>query len=65
MMLESKKLDTDLRMLGLACSPMVWHINFILILKWTIRWTEYFSVTDGIRWEIYKPHEPVPINERG
>ena len=53
MMLESKKLDTDLR------DAVRQGIQYCLE-----EGTEYFSVTDGIRWEIYKPHEPVPINEK-
>ena len=53
MMLESKKLDTDLQ------EAVRQGIQYCLE-----EGTEYFSVTDGIRWEIYKPHEPVPINEK-
>lgn len=53
MMLEAKKLDTDLR------DAVSQGITYCLE-----KGTKYFSVTDGIRWEIYETHKPVPIDDK-
>lgn len=53
MMLEAKKLDTDLR------AAVSKGITYCLE-----EGTKYFSVTDGIRWEIYETHKPVPIDDK-
>ncbi len=54
MMVEAKKLSTPLRDQVLAQG-----INYCLM-----EGTDYFSVTDGQRWEIYETHRPVPIDEK-
>lgn len=53
MMLEAKKLDTDLR------TAVSKGIQYCLE-----EGTEYFSVTDGIRWEIYETHKAVPLDDK-
>ncbi len=53
MMLEAKKLDTDLQ------EAVDQGIQYCLK-----EGTKYFSVTDGIRWEIYETHKPVPIDDK-
>lgn len=53
MMLEAKKLDTDLR------DAVSQGIQYCLE-----EGTKYFSVTDGIRWEIYEPHKLIGIDEK-
>lgn len=52
-MLEAKKLDTPLN------DAIGQGIQYCLV-----EGTEYFSVTDGRRWEIYETHKPVPIDDK-
>ncbi len=54
MMVEAKKLGTQLR-----DSVLSQGINYCLM-----EGTNYFSVTDGQRWEVYETHKPVPIDEK-
>ncbi len=52
-MLEAKKLDRSLN------DAIGQGIQYCLV-----EGTEYFSVTDGRRWEIYETHKPVPIDKK-
>ena len=54
MMVEAKKLGTQLR-----DSILSQGINYCLM-----EGINYFSVTDGQRWEVYETHKPVPIDEK-
>ena len=54
MMVEAKKLGTQLR-----DSVLNQGINYCLM-----EGTNYFSVTDGQRWEVYETHKPVPIDQK-
>ena len=53
MMVEAKKLGTPLQ--GVLTQGIGYCIT---------EGIEYFSVTDGQRWEIYETHKPVPIDEK-
>ena len=54
MMVEAKKLGTPLRDKALEQS-----IGYCLM-----EGTPHFAVTDGVRWEIYETHSPVPIDQK-
>jgi len=54
MMVEAKKLGTQLRDAVLSQG-----INYCLM-----EGTNYFSVTDGQRWEVYETHRAVPIDQK-
>ena len=53
MMIEAKRLDVNLQ--SAASQGITYCITDGI---------EYFTVTDGKRWEIYETHRPVPINEK-
>ena len=53
MMVEAKKLGTPLQ--GVLTQGIGYCIT---------EGIEYFSVTDGQRWEVYETHKPVPIDEK-
>ena len=53
MMIEAKRLDVNLQ--SAASQGITYCITDGI---------EYFTVTDGRRWEIYETHRPVPINEK-
>ena len=54
MMVEAKKLGTQLQ-----DSVLSQGINYCLM-----EGTNYFSVTDGQRWEVYETHKAVPIDQK-